>query len=126
MGPKKQHHKDWNSAGTLKKIEEREKKVEINNCRTQAGKVRADEEYFHANKIVKKSIKADKRKYMNMLVTETEVAAHQGNLQELHTTIKKLSGKFGKPERPVKDKGGKPILDEKSQKEAGWSTLKSY
>ena len=51
-----------------------------------------------------------------MLATETEEVAYQGSLQELYTTIKKLSGKFGKPERPVKDKGEKPIPDEEAQK----------
>ena len=51
-----------------------------------------------------------------MVATETAEAAHQGNLRELHTTIKKLSGKFGKPEKPVKNKGGKPIPDEEGQK----------
>ena len=66
--------------------------------------------------MVKKSIKADNREYMNMLATETEEVAHQGNLWELYTTIKKLSGKFGKPEKPVKDKGGTPIPDEEGQK----------
>ena len=69
------------------------------------------EEYFHTSNTVKKSIKADEREYVNMLVTETEEAAHQGNLRELYTTIQKLSGKFGKPERPVKDKAWKPFPD---------------
>ena len=44
---------------------------------------------------------------MNMLATETEEAAHQGNLWKLYTTIKKLYGKLGNPERPVKDELGK-------------------
>ena len=52
-------------------------------------------------KIGKKSIKANKREYRNMLAAETEEAARQGNLLELYTTIKKLSGKFWKSERPV-------------------------
>ena len=117
LGPKKQHHKEWISNQTPKKIEERKrKKAEINNSRTPAGKAWAYEEYFHATKTAKKSIKADKKKYMNMLATETEEAAHQGNLGELYATIKKLSGMFGKPEIPVKDKGGKPIPDEEGQK----------
>ena len=51
-----------------------------------------------------------------MLASETEEAAHQGNLRQLYITIKKLSGKFGKPERPVKDKGGKPFPDEEGEK----------
>ena len=63
----------------------------------------------------KKSIKADKREYMNMLATETEEVAHKGNRWELYTTIKNLSSKIGKPEKPVKDKGGKPIPGEEGQ-----------
>ena len=117
LGPKQVHHNEWISAETLKKIEERKrKKAEINNSRRRTGKARAHEEYSHANKIAKKSIKSDKREYKNILPTETEEAAHQGNLRELNTTIKTLSGKFGKPERPVKDKGGKPAPNEVGQK----------
>ena len=46
MGSKRQHHKEWISSETLKKIEEREKKkkAEINNSRTRAIKSRAYEE----------------------------------------------------------------------------------
>ena len=90
----------------------REKKAEINNSCT-----RAAEEYSQASKIAKKSIQTDNGESMNILAAETEEAAHQGNLQELWTTIKQLSRKFEKPERPVNDKGGKPpILDEDGQK----------
>ena len=57
---KKQHHKDLISTETLKKIEERKRKeVEINNSRTRVEKARAYEEYPHASKTAKKSIKAD-------------------------------------------------------------------
>ena len=65
--------------------------MEINNDRTRAGKAMAYQEYSHGRKIAKKSIKADKKEYINMRVSETEEAAHQGNPQELYTTIKKLS-----------------------------------
>ena len=111
---KMQHHKEWISVETVKTIEDRNK-AEINNSRTRAGKTGAYKEYSHATKIAKKSIKADNMEYMNMLETETEEAAHLENLREQYTNIKKLAGKFGKPERPVKDKGGKPIPDEESQ-----------
>lgn len=37
----------------------------------------------------------------------------------LYATIKKLTGKFGKPERPVRDKDGKRIPDVEGQK-ARW------
>ena len=117
LGPQKQHHKEWISAETLKKIEERKGKMtEINNNSRQAGKNGAYEDYLLASKIAKKSTKADKREYMNMLATEKEEASHQLNLWELHPTIKKMFRKFVKPEIPVKDKGEKPIPDDEDQK----------
>nr|KAG5702939.1 hypothetical protein BaRGS_034712 [Batillaria attramentaria] len=51
-----------------------------------------------------------------MLAMETEEAAYNANMRHLYATIKKLSGKFSKPERPVKDKEGKPIPDEEGQR----------
>jgi hypothetical protein len=37
-------------------------------------------------------------------------------MSELYTTDRKLSGKHGKPERPVKDKEGRGIIKEEGQK----------
>ena len=45
---------------------------------------------------------------------------------KLYTTMKKLYGKFGKPERPVKDNGGKPIPDGEGHKKRWMEHLKSY
>ncbi|VDP09466.1 unnamed protein product [Schistosoma margrebowiei] len=36
-------------------------------------------------------------------------------MKQLHDTTKKLAGKYGKPERPVKDKEGKPITEIQQQ-----------
>ena len=58
----------------------------------------------------------------NIFMLDSQEAAHQENLLELCTTFKKLSGKIWKPERPVQDKGEKPVLGEENQK----GTLKSY
>ena len=38
-------------------------------------------------------------------------------MRDLYATIKKLSGKFSKPERPVKDKEGRTIPDEEGAEE---------
>ena len=57
-----------------------------------------------------------------MLATETEEAVRQGNLWELYTTTKELPGKFGKPERPAKDKGGMSVLYKEGQKKR-WMEL---
>lgn len=53
---------------------------------------------------------------MEALAAEAEVAAHHGNMKDLYTNIKKLSGKFSQPERPVKDKEGEKIPDVEGQK----------
>jgi hypothetical protein len=55
-------------------------------------------------------------------IVEVEKAANLGNMRELYTTIRKLSGKYGKPERPLKDKEGREIMEEEGGTD-GWSTL---
>ncbi|VDO93088.1 unnamed protein product [Schistosoma margrebowiei] len=118
LGRKKYHHKEWISTETLDKIKERKnKKTAINNSRTQAEKVQAQAEYIEANKQVKRSIRADKKKYVEELATTAEKDAREGNMQQLYDTTKKLSGKYSKPERPVKDKEGKPITEIQQQRD---------
>ena len=68
-------------------------------------------------------MKGDEREYMKMLGLETEEAAHQGNLRGLYATIKKLFGKFGKLERPVKDKGESFFQTKKDRRRDGWSNF---
>ena len=117
LGPQKRNHKEWISTVSLKKIEQRrEMKAVLNNSRTRAEKAKAQEQYTQANKSVKKSIKADKKNYADALAAEAEEAARNGNMKDLYTITKKLSGKFSKPERPVKDKEGKQIIDDEGQK----------
>ena len=118
LGPQKHNHKEWISTDSMKKIaQRREKKAVLNNSRTRAETAKAQEEYKQANKIVKKSIKADKKNYIDALATEAEEAARNGNMKDLYNITRKLSGKFSKPERPVNDKEGKQIIDDKGQKQ---------
>ncbi|VDO66000.1 unnamed protein product [Schistosoma margrebowiei] len=37
-------------------------------------------------------------------------------MKQLHDTTKKLAGKYSKPERPVKDKEGRPITEIQQQR----------
>ena len=117
LGPVKYHHKDWLSTETMKKIQDRkEKKAAVNNSRTRAERSQAQEAYSQANKTVKKSIRSDKRNYMDSLATKAEEAARNGNMKDLYNTTKKLSGKFSKPDRPVKDKDGKTLMGDEQQR----------
>ena len=74
----------------------------VNNSRTQTAKAEVQEEYKEVSRSVKRSFKADKCNYLESLAAEAE--AYLGNMQNLYATIRNLSGKYNKPERPVKDK----------------------
>ena len=116
LGHQKHQHKDWISVETLRKMDIRKaKKTVVNNSRTRASKAKAQEEYAEANKDVKRSIKADKRTFVDGLAEEAEQAAGSGNLKQLYDTTRKLAGKYGRPERPVKDRQGKTIMGKEDQ-----------
>ncbi|VDP66098.1 unnamed protein product [Schistosoma mattheei] len=92
LGLKKHHHKEWISIETLDKIKERKnKKTTINNSRTRTEKVQVQAEYIEANKQVKKSIRTDKKKYVEGLATTVEKAAREGNMKQLYDTTRKLA-----------------------------------
>jgi len=91
----------------LRKIHERkEKKASLSNSRARAEKANAQEDFTAANKEVKKLIRTDKQNYVDSLAAKAEKAARNGNMKDLHSITKMLSGKFCKPGRPVKDKEG--------------------
>ena len=52
---------------------------------------------------------------MEGMIDGTDKTANQGNMRELYTTIRILSGKYGKPERTLKDKEGREIPEEEAQ-----------
>ncbi|VDO60325.1 unnamed protein product [Schistosoma margrebowiei] len=108
LGHKKHHHKEWITDDALDKVQERGiKKSAIYTSRTRAEKTKAQAEYTDVNKRMKRSIRTDKRKYVEDLTMTAEKAAREGNMRELYDITKKLSGNHRKPERPVKSKEGK-------------------
>ena len=62
----------------------------LNNSRTRAAKAKAQEEYTAVDRGVKKSIKEDKRDYIDDLARQAETAAGQGSLKDLYQTLEKL------------------------------------
>ena len=89
----------------------------MNNSCTRAEKVRAQKEYKDANKEVKINIKTltDQKNYINSLEKEAEESTYNGNMKQLYDTTRKLNGKYGRPERLVKDKNGKTIIGKEGQ-----------
>ena len=99
LGPKKAKIKEWILNNTIREIEDRRvKKALVLNSRTREEKKRATDEYAQANDRVKKSAKKDKNEYFEGLAEGAEEAASHGDSQTLFSTIKRLSGNFGKPE----------------------------
>ncbi|VDP53672.1 unnamed protein product [Schistosoma margrebowiei] len=116
LGHKKHHHKEWITVDTLDKIQERRnKKAAINTSRTRAEKAKAQAEYTEVNKQVKRSIRTDKRKYVEDLTKTAEKAAIEGNMRQLYDITKKLSGNRRKPERSVKSKEDEVITNIEEQ-----------
>ena len=103
LGRMKPQQKEWISIESARKIEERKrKKAAVNNSRTRGERARAEEIHTEANKEVKRSIRNDRRNYIEDLAREAEEAAASRNMKQLYDTTKKLCGKFSQGERPVK------------------------
>ncbi|VDO56857.1 unnamed protein product [Schistosoma margrebowiei] len=85
LDQKKHRHKEWIFMETLNRIQEmKNKKTTINNSQTRADKVKTQAEYTEANKQVKKSIRADKQKYLEDLATTPGKALTEGNMKQLY------------------------------------------
>ena len=127
LGKKKIQHKEGISADTIHKLEaSRERKTMLNNSRTRATKARAQEEYTAVDREVNRSIKKDRRDYIDDLARQAGTAAGQGNLRDLYLVIKKLTGKFQQTDKPVKDKNRDPPTATKEQLKRWahcWTTL---
>ncbi|VDP40975.1 unnamed protein product [Schistosoma mattheei] len=89
--------------------ERKNKKTAINNSVTSAEKVIVQAECAEVNEQVKRSIRDTRQACIGDLVMTAEKAVREGSMKQLYNTAKKLEGKYYNPERPVKDKEGKPI-----------------
>ena len=88
LGRKKQLNKAWISKDAISKvILKKSKKENLNRACTRLQKERAHAEYTEANKDVKKSVRKDKRKFIDDLAKEAEAAAKQHNMKILYDTL---------------------------------------
>ena len=107
LGRRKRQQKDWISAETIRKIQIRKyKKEAVTSSRTRAAKAAAQKEHTAANRDVRKSVKTDKRDFVEGLAEEAERAAASGNMKRLYDTTKNSAGKFKKSDRPIRNKNG--------------------
>ena len=107
LGKRMREHKDWIAAETLEKVAERkQRKAKINNSKTSGAKTEAHRLYTEANKEVKRSVKRDKKDFVERLAGQAEEAAGQRNLKELYDITRKLASTCRKDEQQVMDKTG--------------------
>lgn len=58
---------------------------------------------------MKRSIRADKRGYIDNLARQAKETAAQGNMKGLYDITRKLAGRYQQTDKPVKDKLGEPL-----------------
>ena len=116
VGRRKVNNKPWLSMETLKKVGERREKKEVcNRSKTRATKAKAQKDYETANKEVKKSVRRDKKNYIEDLAQQAEEAAGKNNLKELYITTKKLIGKFQQSQAHIKNAQGTLLITKEDQ-----------
>ena len=84
LGRRKLQKREWISQHPLQKVQERREKGCSNNSRASACKTATD-----AQKALKKSIREDKKRFIEGLSQEAEGAAAKGDMRQLYDTSKK-------------------------------------
>ena len=104
--------------GTLTKIKERKVcKDTLNNSKTRSAKTTAQHMYNEKHKEVKRSVRKDRKNFIDNLAKEAEEAAGKRNMKEVYNITRKLAGKKHNADKPVKTKHGELLIDEKAQLE---------
>lgn len=115
VGRRKTDSKPWLSRDTDSKVSERRKKKEaVNRSKTRATKAAAQREYAIANKEVK-SVRRDKKKFIEDLAQQAEEAAGKNNLKDLYLTTRKLTGKFRHAQAHIKNSQGVLLTTKEDQ-----------
>ena len=121
LGFKKRKSKNWISAKSWEKIEERRKlKMKVNETKSDRLRSRLQAEYQSKDKEVKRSVRKDKREWAEHIAREAENAASQGNMKGVYEATKKLCNEKPRHIDMVKDKDGN-LLTKDDEIRKRWS-----
>jgi hypothetical protein len=81
-------------------------KENVNRNNTRQQKINAQTQYSEINKILKRSIRKDKRNWINEHAKQAEEAERKGGIKELYSITRKLSQRKFRMNRPVKTTSG--------------------
>jgi hypothetical protein len=92
MGFRENQQKEWISEETWKETETRKlAKEKVNRSKTRQEKISTHTQYSEINKKVKRSIRKDKRNWINEQAKLAEAAERKGDIKELYNITRKLS-----------------------------------
>ena len=118
LGYRKRKNQEWISPNSWKEIEERKKlKNKIDSTRSERIKDRLREQYRTKDKEIKKSLRRDKRSWVNSIAQEAESAASQGQMKGVYDATRKLCNEGPRKVGTIKNKEGKVITKEDDIKE---------
>jgi ABC-type sugar transport system ATPase subunit len=90
FGYRDKKQKEWMSDATWNKMKDRKEiKSGINNSETRKQKAIAQAQYTEANIQVKRSVKRDKRQWVDKQAQKAEEAEKRRNLRELYNVTKR-------------------------------------
>jgi hypothetical protein len=116
LGFKNYFKKDWMSENTWKLIGDRkELKAQLNMSKTRQQKARIQTEYTITDRLVKRSVRTDKRMWVDEQAQRAETAAERGDAKELYSITKMLARKGFSKNRPVRSKDGQLLTTEEDQ-----------
>src|SRR5579871_154650 len=117
VGINQRQYKEWISNETIQCIKERKEKKHLINCtKSERQKDKVRKEYADLNRLVKKSARTDKRKFIENLAEQAETAAKSHDLHTLY----KISRQVGSDRKfynsmPIKDNAEKLLTTEHEQ-----------
>ena len=104
MGFRENQQKEWISEETWKEIETRKvAKGNVNRSKTRQQKISAQTQYSEINKRVKRSIRKDKRNWINEQAKQAEELERKGDINELYNITRKLSQRKFRINRPTSE-----------------------
>ena len=120
LGFKQRNKKDWITTNTWEKILER-KHLKVKMISTKSSRLQSQiqEAYRKKNKEVQRSVRRDKRAFVDGLAEQAEGSSINGNLSALYKITKLLCGNNKRPSIPILDKHGRKITTER-QEAARW------
>ncbi|XP_043069375.1 uncharacterized protein [Drosophila bipectinata] len=110
LGTRQRRRTDWISAHTWELISKRnsQKSKADHDCR-------ARDEHKELCKMVKKSARNNKRKFLDRLAENAESAANSNNIRSLYQIISQLTGSCHRRTQPVRDPDGRLLTDDEAQ-----------